>query len=95
MYNERAKFEFVASIRQSERLRFLVELSNQLERVNELASENPGYSIELAKDGRATVDIWHPGKAEVLWQQLREAQQRGLLHVTSPKEFSEWKQEKA
>jgi hypothetical protein len=87
MYTERAKFEFHDTVLQSERLRVLANLAAQLEQSGQQSSISPGFSI-VYKDGSTTIDVWQPGKAEVLWKQLRLSESAKILNVTSPKSFS-------
>ena len=94
MYTERAKFEFFENVPQSGRLEFLSKMARELEAAstkrpaNLAPSTNSGFSIEAKANGIVTVDIWHPWKAEALWDEVRRGHAAGLYRVTSPKGFS-------
>ena len=84
---KRARFEFREGVALSVRLQFLAELAGKLEVAGRKFSESPGFSIELTARSSATVDVWQPGKSKVLFHELRGAEARELLHVTSPRQF--------
>jgi hypothetical protein len=76
---------------QSARFRFLEGIAAALERTVSLNSEieNPGFSLELDKNGKAKVAIWHPRKGGTLRAQLRAGERAADIVVTLPKGFSD------
>ena len=91
MYTEIAKFEFVDTIPQSARFRFLESLAVALERatVTEVGSESPGFSVELDRNGKTKVTIWHPRKRDVLFSHLLDGYKSGAIRVTQPRKLIE------
>lgn len=91
MYTEIAKFEFNKSLPQSARFRFLENMANALEKSVSLNREidNPGFSLELDKNGKAKVTVWHPWKRNTMLSQLRSGHQIAVIKVTQPKDFSD------
>jgi hypothetical protein len=88
MYTEVAKFEFDSSLPQSARLTVLTALAASLEAVpSPLATDSPGFSLEIDARGRTKLTLWQPSKANTLWSALRAAQDAGKIQVTSPKHF--------
>jgi hypothetical protein len=88
MYTEVAKFEFDSSLAQSERLAILTALAASLEAVPcPIATDSPGFSLEIDARWRTKLTLWQPWKASTLWPALRAAQDAGKIQVTSPKHF--------
>jgi hypothetical protein len=91
MYTEIAKFEFNSALPQSARLSFLASMATALEKSISvsLETDNPGFSLELDKNGVVKATIWQPWKRNTLWSQLRHGQQTAVINVTLPKNFSD------
>lgn len=87
MYTEVATLEFYGTVPQSARLRFLEGVAESLERAVSTAysTDNPGYSLELAKSGRVRIVIWHPWKANALWPHVISGHAQALFRIISPK----------
>jgi hypothetical protein len=90
MYTQSVKFEFLSTIPQSARLRFLSGMAEELEQTisENVVTSSHGFSMELDKNGKAQVVIWHPWKSEALFSQLRSGEGKGVIRVTNPKQFS-------
>jgi D-hexose-6-phosphate mutarotase len=90
MYIESASFKFKISLPQSVRFHFLAEMAVSLEKavIPDRTITNPGFSLELHKNGNAEVVVWHPWRANAMWSQLRSGEQMGVISVTRPKHFS-------
>jgi hypothetical protein len=90
MYIESASFKFNISLLQSARFRFLAEMAVSLENavVPDTNITNPGFSLELHKNGNVEVVVWHSWKANAMWSALRSGEQMGIISVTRPKHFS-------
>jgi hypothetical protein len=88
MWSRSLKFEFLRSLPQSERHRYLAELSQQCEQAGVSFGESPGFSIASGSSDRARIDLWNPSKEWTVCVSLRDAEKRGILRVTRPKDFS-------
>jgi hypothetical protein len=91
MYTEIAKFEFNKSLLQSARFSFLESIATALEESvsPNIETDNSGFSLELDRNGKAKVTIWHPWKRDIMWSQLRSGHQIGAIKVTLPRNFSD------
>jgi hypothetical protein len=81
MYTEAVTFYFLPSIAQSVRFKFLEGLSKDLESAIDITiqTENPGFSVELEKSGKAKIVIWHPWKAATLYGNIDAGIAPGII----------------
>ena len=90
MYSDGASFQFRETVLLSVRLRFLAELSEQCEKAGVASGDSPGFSITIGADGSGKFLVWNPSKWRAAYLGLRAGEKKGILEVTSPKDFSAW-----